>query len=168
MGRMKWPVTYTRYFTLGMELLPALQSPFTFHLWCGKKPPSHTALPPVFHTQILACLFNMSYRSAKKPISRLENNASELDNCDGCYTDGYAYQVRVGSYTWKKWLLCSSEKRDRVLCIHRLPKHLSAHSAATTAMSSSSRWTFWYITKVTAATKSITLYMQWWHFHEGL
>ena len=35
MGRMKWPATYTRYLALGMQLSPALQSPFSFHLGCG-------------------------------------------------------------------------------------------------------------------------------------
>jgi len=34
MGRTKWPATYTRYFELGMQLSPALQSPFSFHLGC--------------------------------------------------------------------------------------------------------------------------------------
>ena len=31
----KGPATYTRYFALGMQLSPALQSPFSFHLGCG-------------------------------------------------------------------------------------------------------------------------------------
>ena len=30
MGRTKWPTTYTRYFELGMQLPPALQSPFSW------------------------------------------------------------------------------------------------------------------------------------------
>ena len=30
-----WPASYTRYFALGMQLSPALQSPFSFHLGCG-------------------------------------------------------------------------------------------------------------------------------------
>jgi len=34
MGRAKWPTTYTRYFELGMQLSPALQSLFPFHLGC--------------------------------------------------------------------------------------------------------------------------------------
>ena len=32
MGRRKWPATYTQYFALGMQLPPALQSRFSFHL----------------------------------------------------------------------------------------------------------------------------------------
>ena len=35
MGRTKWPATYTQYFELGMQLSPALQSHFSFHLGCG-------------------------------------------------------------------------------------------------------------------------------------
>ena len=35
MRRTKWPTTYTRYFTLGTQLLPAPQSPFCFHLGCS-------------------------------------------------------------------------------------------------------------------------------------
>ena len=35
MGRTKWPATYTQYFALGMQLPPALQSLFSFHLECG-------------------------------------------------------------------------------------------------------------------------------------
>jgi len=35
MGRMKWAATYTRYLALGMQLPPALQSLFSFHLGCG-------------------------------------------------------------------------------------------------------------------------------------
>ena len=35
MGRTKGPATYTRYFVLGMQLSPALQAPFSFHLGCG-------------------------------------------------------------------------------------------------------------------------------------
>ena len=35
MGRTKWPATYTRHFALGIQLPPALQSPFSFHLGCG-------------------------------------------------------------------------------------------------------------------------------------
>ena len=35
MGRTKRPATYSRYFALGMQLSPALQSPFSFHLGCG-------------------------------------------------------------------------------------------------------------------------------------
>ena len=31
----KGPASYTRYFALGMQLSPALQSPFSFHLGCG-------------------------------------------------------------------------------------------------------------------------------------
>ena len=31
-GRTKWSATYTRYFALGMQLSPALQSPLSFHL----------------------------------------------------------------------------------------------------------------------------------------
>jgi len=31
----KGPATYTQYFALGLELSPALQSPFSFHLGCG-------------------------------------------------------------------------------------------------------------------------------------
>ena len=31
----KAPASYTRYFALGMQLSPALQSPFSFHLGCG-------------------------------------------------------------------------------------------------------------------------------------
>ena len=34
-GKMKWPATYTRYSALGMQLSPALKSPFSFHLGCG-------------------------------------------------------------------------------------------------------------------------------------
>ena len=34
----KGPATYTRYFALGMQLSPALQSPFSFHLECGYAP----------------------------------------------------------------------------------------------------------------------------------
>ena len=37
MGRTKWPATYTQYFPLGMRLPPGLQSPFSFHLGCGKQ-----------------------------------------------------------------------------------------------------------------------------------
>ena len=35
MGRTKWPATYTLNFALGMQLSPALQSLFSFHLWCS-------------------------------------------------------------------------------------------------------------------------------------
>ena len=35
MYETKWPATYTRYFALGVQLSPALQSPFSFHLGCG-------------------------------------------------------------------------------------------------------------------------------------
>ena len=35
MGRTKWPATYNWYFALGMQLLPALWSPFSFHLGCS-------------------------------------------------------------------------------------------------------------------------------------
>ena len=35
MGRTKWPATYTWYFVLGMQLSPALQSLFSFHLGCS-------------------------------------------------------------------------------------------------------------------------------------
>ena len=31
----KGPATYTRYFALGMQLSPALQSLFSFHIGCG-------------------------------------------------------------------------------------------------------------------------------------
>ena len=58
-------------------------------------------------------------------------------------------------FLWRKWLLCSSEKRNGVLCICRPCKHLSSSSVATTTMSLSSRWTFWYITKATTATKGV-------------
>jgi len=34
MGWTKWPATYTRYFALGMQLSPAFQSLFSFHLKC--------------------------------------------------------------------------------------------------------------------------------------
>ena len=35
MHMMKQPATYTRHFPLWMQLLPAPQSPFSFHLGCG-------------------------------------------------------------------------------------------------------------------------------------
>ena len=35
MSSTKWPTTYTRYFVLWMQLPPAPQSPFSFHLGCG-------------------------------------------------------------------------------------------------------------------------------------
>ena len=35
MHMMKWPTTYTWYFALPMQLLPAPQSHFSFHLGCG-------------------------------------------------------------------------------------------------------------------------------------
>ena len=34
-SKTKWPTTYTQYFELGMQLSPALQSLFSFHLGCG-------------------------------------------------------------------------------------------------------------------------------------
>ena len=74
----------------------------------------------------------------------------------------------LGKFPLRKWLLYSSEKWNRVLCICGPPKHLSSPSPATTAMSSSSRQTFWYITKATVATKGIILHMLWQRFCKGL
>ena len=60
--------------------------------------------------------------------------------------------IYMHEFPWRKWLLCSSsEKRNWVLCSCGPPKHHSSPSAAITAMSLSSRWTFWYITKATVA-----------------
>ena len=35
MARTKWAATFIQYFALGMQLPPALQSLFSFHLGCG-------------------------------------------------------------------------------------------------------------------------------------
>ena len=35
MAWTKWPAIYTQYFALGMQLPPALQSPFSFHFGCA-------------------------------------------------------------------------------------------------------------------------------------
>lgn len=45
-------------------------------------------------------------------------------------------------FPWRKWLLCSSEKWNWVLCICEVHKHLSSPSTTTATMLSSSRWTF--------------------------
>ena len=78
--------------------------------------------------------------------------------------EDYSY---LHEFPWRKWPLCSSEKQKRVLCIRSPLKHLSLPSATTSVMSSSSRQTFWYITKVTAATKGIILHMQYGDFIKG-
>ena len=70
------------------------------------------------------------------------------------------YMEDYAEISVEEWLLCSSEKRNKVLCIRGPHKHHSSPSAATTTLSSST-WTFWYITKATAATKGvIILHMQ--------
>ena len=75
--------------------------------------------------------------------------------------------VNMHKFPWMKWLLCSSEKWNGVLCIRRPPKHLSSPSVATTMMSSSSRRTFWYIRKATVATMGLILHMQYGDFIKG-
>ena len=45
----KGPVTYNRYFALGMQLSPALQSPFSFHLGCGyARKKNNITIPALF------------------------------------------------------------------------------------------------------------------------
>jgi len=116
---------------------------------------------------------NIPLISLRKTIKELSD--VHMDGCnslvlrlhlffhDSIYED-YSY---LHEFPWRKWLLCGFEKQDRVLCIHSPPKHLSLPSMATSAMSSSSRQTFWYITKVTAATKGIILHNAIRRFHKG-
>ena len=72
-------------------------------------------------------------------------------------------------FPWRKWLLCSSEKWNWVLCICEVHKHLSSPSTTTATMLSSSRWTFRkrsykeHIAYATSVSRFSPFYWHPWH-----
>ena len=95
----KGPATYTRYFALGMQLSPVLQSPFSFHLGC-----SYASVQLLNTTNCSIVLVNTSCFICKRVLSsKLQPLKTLHTNCSTCH-NGRKVQEQCAKHS-SKWLL---------------------------------------------------------------